>query len=93
MSFVEKARHASKPAHIVIWHAACCGMNKRHSGAVLKKASAMINKLISPRTTLEKAIVLSIAAMLGMNVFVLTQQFNSAPTVAAAPAASAALYA
>lgn len=53
----------------------------------------MINKLISPRTTLEKAIVLSIAAMLGMNVFVLTQQFNSAPTVAAAPAASAALYA
>lgn len=50
----------------------------------------MINRLITPRTLLDKAIALSLAAMLAMNVFVLTQQLDAAPSVAQADAAAAA---
>ncbi len=50
----------------------------------------MINRLITPRTLLDKAVALSLAAMLAMNVFVLTQQLEAAPSVAKADAAAAA---
>jgi hypothetical protein len=49
---------------------------------LFKKVQAMITRLIQPRTTLDKAIALSFASMLAMNVFVLSQQLTAAPTVA-----------
>jgi hypothetical protein len=55
-----------------------------------QKATAMINRLITPRTLLDKAIVFSFAAMLAMNVFVLTQQLDAAPAVAQTDAAATA---
>ncbi|MDE2436076.1 MAG: hypothetical protein KGM49_07450 [Sphingomonadales bacterium] len=44
--------------------------------------------LPATRSTLDKAIMISIAAMLAMNAFVLTQQHQTA-TLAAAPVAAA----
>lgn len=41
------------------------------------------------RSTLDRAIFASIAAMLGMNLFVLSQQLEAAPQVAAAAPTSA----
>lgn len=52
----------------------------------------MFTKTLSSATKLDKAIVLSVAAMLSMNVFVLTQQHN-APGLAAAPVAAATVQA
>jgi uncharacterized membrane protein len=49
----------------------------------------MINRLISPRTALDKAIALSFAAMLGLNVLVLSQQLTAAPSLALTGAATA----
>ena len=48
----------------------------------------MFTKPLSHFTTLDKAIALSITAMLAMNVIVLAQQVQTAPTIAAAPAAA-----
>lgn len=48
----------------------------------------MLTKTFSTASKLDKAIALSIAAMLTMNLFVLTQQ-HDAPSLAAAPAATA----
>lgn len=50
----------------------------------------MFGKPLSQRSTLDKAIFASVAAMLAMNVFVLAQQLERAPAVAVAdqPAAS-----
>ena len=52
----------------------------------------MINRFIKPRTSLDKAIALSFAAMLAMNIFVLSQQLTAAPdlAIASAPAAQQA---
>ena len=51
----------------------------------------MINRLIKPRTTLDKAVAFSFAAMLAMNLFVLTQQLDAAPVMATATPAPAQL--
>ncbi len=48
----------------------------------LVKAQTMLNRFFKPRTMLDKSIALSFAAMLAMNVFVLSQQLTVAPTVA-----------
>lgn len=48
----------------------------------------MFTKPLSRFTTLDKAIALSITAMLAMNVIVLAQQVQTAPVVAVAPAAA-----
>ena len=45
------------------------------------------------RSKLDRAIVASVAAMLAMNVFVLAQQLNAAPAIAAASQPTAALQA
>ena len=50
----------------------------------------MITRLIQPRTSLDKAIALSFAAMLAMNIFVLSQQLTAAPTVAVSNGAASA---
>lgn len=48
----------------------------------------MFTKYLSPTaTSLDKAIAASVAAMLAMNLFVLAQQFQDAPRLAAAPSA------
>ncbi|MFC0588329.1 hypothetical protein ACFFF7_02775 [Novosphingobium aquiterrae] len=52
------------------------------------REDTMFTKTFSTRSTLDKAIVVSIAAMLAMNLFVLTQQ-HDAPGLAAAPVAAA----
>lgn len=44
----------------------------------------MFGKPLSQRSTLDKAIFASVAAMLTMNVFVLAQQLDRAPAIAAA---------
>lgn len=44
----------------------------------------MFGNLLSQRSKLDKAIVASVAAMLAMNVFVLAQQMDRAPAIAAA---------
>lgn len=48
----------------------------------------MFTKYLSTASNLDKAIVLSVAAMLSMNLFVLTQQ-QAAPALAATPVAPA----
>ncbi len=52
----------------------------------------MIDRFIKPRTSLDKAIALSFAAMLAMNIFVLSQQVTADPELAIAsdPAAAQA---
>lgn len=49
----------------------------------------MFGKPLSQRSTLDKAIFASVAAMLAMNVFVLAQQLDRAPVIAAADRAVA----
>lgn len=44
----------------------------------------MFGKPLSQRSSLDKAILASVAAMLAMNVFVLAQQLDRAPALAAA---------
>jgi hypothetical protein len=42
----------------------------------------MLNKLFNPATSLDRAITLSVGAMLAMNLFVLAQQLQPSPTLA-----------
>ncbi len=42
----------------------------------------MLNKLLNPATSLDRAIALSVTAMLAMNLFVLAQQLQPSPTLA-----------
>lgn len=46
----------------------------------------MITQYLSTRSKLDKAIIVSVAAMLTMNLFVLAQQLQPAPAFAAADA-------
>ncbi len=50
----------------------------------------MFGKPLSQRSKLDKAILASVAAMLAMNVFVLAQQLDRAPAIAAAEQHAAA---
>ena len=50
----------------------------------------MFGKPLSQRSKLDKAIFASVAAMLAMNVFVMAQQMDRAPVLAAADHAAAA---
>ncbi|MEY4240124.1 MAG: hypothetical protein RL339_2725 [Pseudomonadota bacterium] len=50
----------------------------------------MFGKPLSQRSSLDKAIMVSVAAMLAMNVFVLAQQLDRAPVLAAAGQSAAA---
>ncbi|MFM6950809.1 MAG: hypothetical protein ACKOW1_07300 [Novosphingobium sp.] len=50
----------------------------------------MFGKPLSQRSKLDKAVFASVAAMLAMNVFVLAQQMDRAPTIAAADQHAAA---
>ena len=42
----------------------------------------MLNKLLNPATSLDRAITLSVGAMLAMNLFVLAQQLQPSPALA-----------
>jgi hypothetical protein len=44
----------------------------------------MFDRFLKPRTSLDKAIALSFAAMLAMNIFVLSQQLTADPELAIA---------
>ena len=44
----------------------------------------MFDRFLKPRTSLDKAIALSFAAMLAMNIFVLSQQLTADPEFAIA---------
>jgi hypothetical protein len=44
----------------------------------------MLSTLVRPRTTLDRAIFASVAAMLAMNVVLLTEQLRAAPLIAVA---------
>ena len=50
----------------------------------------MFGKPLSQRSSLDKAILASVAAMLAMNVFVLAQQLDRVPVLAAADQSVAA---
>ncbi len=50
----------------------------------------MFGKPLSQRSKLDKAILASVAAMLAMNVFVLAQQMDRAPVLAATDQPAAA---
>ncbi len=50
----------------------------------------MFSKFPRPANKLDQAIIASVAAMLAMNVFVLSQQLTAAPQVAVASSAPAA---
>ena len=41
----------------------------------------MFNRLFATTTKLDKAIALSVAAMIGLNLFVLTEQLQADPTL------------
>jgi hypothetical protein len=56
---------------------------------ISQRPHAMITKFLSQRSKLDRAVFVSIMAMLAMNLFVLTQQLQPAPLLAAhAPAAA-----
>lgn len=50
----------------------------------------MTTQFFRPRTKLDKAVLASVAAMVAMNLFVLAQQLQPAPALAAADGAVAA---
>lgn len=50
----------------------------------------MFTKPLSAASKLDKAIMLSVTAMLAMNVFVLANQLNSAPVIALSQQSAAA---
>ncbi|WP_374531567.1 hypothetical protein [Novosphingobium sp.] len=50
----------------------------------------MFSKFTRPASTLDKAIVASVTAMLAMNIFVLSQQLQAAPQVALSHSAASA---
>jgi hypothetical protein len=64
--------------------------HQSHEDAMFTKTLSTASKL--GRSKLDKAIVLSVAAMLAMNLFVLTQQ-HGAPGLAAATVAAATVQA
>jgi hypothetical protein len=50
----------------------------------LQRPQTMFDRFLKPRTSLDKAIALSFAAMLAMNIFVLSQQLTADPELAIA---------
>jgi hypothetical protein len=55
-----------------------------------EKGQAMINRMIKQSSSLDKAIAASLAAMLAMNLFVMSQQVTDGPAVAQADRVAAA---
>lgn len=77
MSFVDYPAKTRKIGPTAIWHTLCEGMTKRFT-----TRNAMFTKPLSAASKLDKAIMLSITAMLAMNVVVLANQLDAAPVVA-----------
>ncbi len=77
MSFVEWLGQARNSGLLCIWHGLCKVMVKPVS-----KVVTMFNTLLNKTSKLDRAIVLSVAAMLSFNIVVLTSQLQAAPQVA-----------
>lgn len=77
MSFVEWHGKARISGLFRVWHGLCEVMVKPVS-----KVVTMFNTLLNKTSKLDRAIVLSVAAMLSFNIVVLTSQLQAAPQVA-----------
>lgn len=77
MSFVEWVAYPRNSGIFRVWHGLCEVMVKPVS-----KVLTMFNTLINKTSKLDRAIVLSVAAMLSFNIVILTSQLQAAPQVA-----------
>jgi hypothetical protein len=82
MSFVDLPADLRNSAVFGIWHAPCERVNKH-----IFPRCPMFTKF---NTKLDKAVILSVVAMIGFNVVVLTQQMSAAPHYALSHSAAAA---
>ena len=77
MSFVEWRNQSSNSGLLRVWHGLCEVMAKPVS-----KVLTMFNTLFNKTSKLDRAVILSVAAMLSFNIVVLTSQLQAAPQVA-----------
>ena len=77
MSFVDCGRKVKNSGLCAIWHGLCEVMAKPAS-----KVLTMFNTLFNKTSKLDRAVILSVAAMLSFNIVVLTSQLQAAPQVA-----------
>lgn len=77
MSFVEWVAYPRNSGIFRVWHGLCEVMVKPVS-----KVLTMFNTLLNKTSKLDRAIVLSVAAMLSFNIVILTSQLQAAPQVA-----------
>ena len=77
MSFVDCGRKVKNSGLCAIWHGLCEVMVKPVS-----KVLTMFNTLLNKTSKLDRAVILSVAAMLSFNIVVLTSQLQAAPQVA-----------
>ncbi len=92
MPLVDQRRRWRNCALFSNWHAACSYMNNS-----LAKAHTMTTAASPARpqhrqfgkSALDRAMIASVAAMVGFNLLVLSQQLDASPAMAATPAATA----
>lgn len=77
MSFVDCWRKARNSGLYPIWHGLCEVTVKPVS-----KVLTMFNTLLNKTSKLDRAVILSVTAMLSFNIVVLTSQLQAAPQVA-----------
>jgi hypothetical protein len=77
MSFVDWRSEARNSGLLRVWHGLCEVMVKPVS-----KVLTMFNTLLNKTSKLDRAVILSVAAMLSFNIVILTSQLQAAPQVA-----------